>query len=178
MWPLERHIRVAIQVAQAKGLGVVILGDNPRHRDLVTKALVEFVDKESHKYEPPSPGFPGFSVVNLVGQTTVEEYAALISKCTLVITNDSASTHIAAAFDRPCVVVFGPTSLKWGFGPRSTHSAVAEVPLPCRPCHIHGPHICPLGHFRCMNDITVAMVKERALSLLAAPRNPTHNPTT
>jgi heptosyltransferase-2 len=46
---------------------------------------------------------------------------------------------------------------------------VGHDALPCRPCDRHGPQRCPLGHHRCMRDLSAALVAERALTLLLNP---------
>jgi heptosyltransferase II len=66
----------------------------------------------------------------------------------------------------PTVAVFGPTVPAFGFGPLAEKSVVAEhVALECRPCHPHGPRVCPLGHWRCMRDVSVAAVLERLATI-------------
>jgi heptosyltransferase-2 len=85
--------------------------------------------------------------------------AALLARCRVLETNDSLPLHLATAMDVPTVAVFGPTVPAFGFGPLATRSRVVEHPaMPCRPCHAHGPATCPLGHFRCMRELTVASV--------------------
>jgi heptosyltransferase-2 len=55
----------------------------------------------------------------------------------------------------PTVSVFGPTVPEFGFGPLAERTAIAGVTtLNCRPCDKHGPQRCPLGHWRCMREIT------------------------
>jgi heptosyltransferase-2 len=55
--------------------------------------------------------------------------------------------------------VFGPTVPEFGFGPRRTDDIVlGHDELPCRPCSKHGPPTCPLGHHRCMRDLSVTVV--------------------
>jgi len=54
------------------------------------------------------------------------------------------------------VAIFGPTVPAFGFGPRGPRDiAVGLDELPCRPCSAHGPPACPLGHHRCMIDLSV-----------------------
>jgi heptosyltransferase-2 len=63
--------------------------------------------------------------------------------------------HIAEARGVPVVAVFGPTVRKFGFFPRGARATVVEHPgLSCRPCTHIGLPRCPLGHFRCMKEIT------------------------
>jgi heptosyltransferase-2 len=59
----------------------------------------------------------------------------------------------------PIVALFGPTVTEFGFGPlRAGDVALGLDGLQCRPCSPHGPPQCPLGHHRCMRDITVEAV--------------------
>jgi len=85
--------------------------------------------------------------------------AALIARAAVLVTNDSAPLHLATAVGTPIVAVFGPTVPAFGFGPRGTRDRVIEHPsLPCRPCSSHGPQVCPLGHHRCMREVSVESV--------------------
>ncbi len=85
--------------------------------------------------------------------------AALIARAGVLVTNDSAPLHLATAVGTPVVAIFGPTVPAFGFGPRGPRDAVVEHPsLACRPCSAHGPQVCPLGHHRCMRELSVASV--------------------
>jgi heptosyltransferase-2 len=69
----------------------------------------------------------------------------------------------------PTVAVFGPTVPAFGFGPLAERAAVAEIAgLDCRPCDRHGPRRCPLGHWRCMREITAGDVAALARALLVS----------
>ena len=85
--------------------------------------------------------------------------AALIARAGVLVTNDSAPLHLATAVGTPVVAIFGPTVPAFGFGPRGQRDAIVEHPsLACRPCSAHGPQVCPLGHHRCMRELSVASV--------------------
>lgn len=102
-------------------------------------------------------------VADLTGRTTLRETAALVARATLVVSNDSAPLHMAAAFERPVVGVFGPTLPSQGFGPVHAAGKTAGVAnLYCRPCGRHGARRCPEGHFRCMKDLAAEAVLVRA----------------
>jgi heptosyltransferase-2 len=59
----------------------------------------------------------------------------------------------------PVVALFGPTVTEFGFGPvRPGDIALGVEGLLCRPCSPHGPLQCPLGHHRCMRDLSVEAV--------------------
>jgi heptosyltransferase-3 len=76
--------------------------------------------------------------VDLCGQLSMKELAALIGQAKLVIAVDSAPVHIAAAMQTPVVAVFGPTN-DYIWSPwRVPHRVVASDRHPCRPCHNAG----------------------------------------
>jgi heptosyltransferase-2 len=107
------------------------------------------------------------AAINLAGQTDLLLSAAIIEKARLVIANDSAPTHIAAALGTPVVAIFGPTVTRFGFAPYSRNSAVIEnTGLYCRPCSPHGPNRCPEKHFRCMLEISPETVLAASLKLV------------
>ena len=108
--------------------------------------------------------------VNACGQLTLRQSAALIGKAALLVTNDSAPLHLATAMGTPVVALFGPTVTEFGFGPlRPGDVALGMDGLLCRPCSPHGPPECPLGHHRCMRDLTVEAVV-RAIEDMGALR--------
>jgi heptosyltransferase-2 len=95
------------------------------------------------------------NVYNACGATTLDESVFLVSKASSVIGFDTGLTHIAEAFDVPIVSVWGGTAPELlGVQPyRVKEALLAEIDLPCRPCSKFGLEKCPLGHFKCMNDI-------------------------
>jgi heptosyltransferase II len=90
----------------------------------------------------------------------VLQIAAAISHCSVVITNDSGPLHLAAALAVPSVSIFGPTDPDRTVIPGA--SRVVRKPG-CQPCYKRD---CPLGHHRCMADITVDDVYSAAVSVL------------
>ena len=96
---------------------------------------------------------------NAAGALSLRGSAALIERAQVLVTNDSAPLHLAAAVGTRAVAIFGPTVPAFGFGPRGPRDVVVEHPaLPCRPCSHHGPMTCPLGHHRCMRELSVEKV--------------------
>jgi lipopolysaccharide heptosyltransferase II len=108
--------------------------------------------------------------INLAGRTSLLESAAAIDACDVVVTNDSALAHVAAARKRPVVAIFGSTVQEFGFAPYGTQSVVVENEgLYCRPCTAIGRATCPEGHFRCMREVTVEMVMGAIYRLIDNP---------
>lgn len=93
------------------------------------------------------------------GGLSLRASAALIARAAVLVTNDSAPLHLATAVGTPIVALFGPTVTAFGFGPRGARDRVVEhASLVCRPCSAHGPMTCPLGHHRCMRELSVESV--------------------
>lgn len=108
----------------------------------------------------------GTNAVNLAGSLTVLESAALIKRCDLMVTNDSAPLHIANAVKTDVIAIFGPTVTDFGFYPFRKNDQVIEIELDCRPCSSHGGKKCPLKHHRCMKDISPEMVFNAVIAKL------------
>lgn len=98
----------------------------------------------------------GDQVLNTCGQYNINQSASLIRQSRVVITPDTGLMHIAAAFHKKILSVWGHTIPEFGMYPYlpDRASKIFEVVgLPCRPCTKIGKKKCPKGHFRCMNDI-------------------------
>jgi lipopolysaccharide heptosyltransferase II len=82
------------------------------------------------------------TVVDLVGQTTMEELAWVIDRCDLYVGPDSGPMHIAAARKRPIVALFGPTDPKRSAPLNYEHSMVVRAERICNTCEARaGTHI-------------------------------------
>lgn len=91
--------------------------------------------------------------VNLAGELSLLESAAVISKCDLMICNDSGAMHLANAVRTDVIVFFGPTVQSIGYSPIGKDDYVFELDMECRPCSSHGTKVCPLTHHNCMKMI-------------------------
>ena len=102
---------------------------------------------------------PQGSAANAAGRLGILASAALIGRSVALVTNDSAPQHLASAMNTPTITTFGPTVPDFGFGPLARNSRIAgKDGLACRPCDRHGPQKCPLGHWRCMRELSSAEV--------------------
>jgi lipopolysaccharide heptosyltransferase II len=94
-------------------------------------------------------------LIDATGKLSLLGSAELIRRSLALVTNDSSPQHLGSAMGTPTVTIFGPTVPEFGFGPLAPGSrTVGNRALDCRPCDRHGPQVCPLGHWRCMNEIT------------------------
>jgi heptosyltransferase-2 len=97
----------------------------------------------------------GERIVNLAGELSFLQSAALMRDALMNYVNDSAPMHFASALNAPVTAVYCSTIPGFGFGPLSDNSHVVEIeqPLDCRPCGLHGYKACPRGHFNCARKI-------------------------
>lgn len=97
----------------------------------------------------------GAQVYNACGKTSLDESVFLVSRASKVIGFDTGLTHIAEAFDVPIASIWGGTVPDLlGVQPYQVKNArVIGIDLACRPCSKFGLEKCPLGHFKCMNEI-------------------------
>lgn len=91
-------------------------------------------------------------VFNACGVTSLDESVFLVSQATAIIGFDTGLTHIAEAFNKAIVSIWGSTVPELlGVQPYQVdHVLEAGVTLPCRPCSKFGLAKCPKGHFKCM----------------------------
>jgi heptosyltransferase-2 len=93
--------------------------------------------------------------LNLAGNLSVLESAALMRDAVMNYTNDSAPMHLASAMNAPVAAVYCSTIPEFGFGPLSENSHIIQTrrQLSCRPCGLHGFTKCPKNHFDCAYTI-------------------------
>jgi ADP-heptose:LPS heptosyltransferase len=106
-------------------------------------------------------------VYNACGKFKLNESADLVRKAKIVISNDTGLMHIAAAYKRPIISLWGNTVPAFGMTPYYGDAPVSDVILQtsklwCRPCSKIGYDKCPLGHFKCMERISPLTVLAKA----------------
>lgn len=105
-------------------------------------------------------------IYNACGKFSLHESADLVKRSKLVIAHDTGLMHIAAAFGKTILSVWGNTVPAFGMYPYKTHYEVFEKKLGCRPCSKIGYNKCPRGHFKCMKTQSMDLLAERAMTLL------------
>jgi len=96
------------------------------------------------------------NIINLAGQLSLLQSAALMKNAVHAYVNDSGPLHIASAMNVPTTAFFCSTVPSFGFGPLAETSEVREVEgLDCKPCGLHGHKSCPKGNYRCGNEMNV-----------------------
>ena len=111
---------------------------------------------------------PG-KVYNACGKFNLLESADLVRRSRVVVSNDTGLMHIAAAFQKPIISLWGNTTPEMGMFPYFGHNNLKQYPSPkslileiknlsCRPCSKIGFDKCPKGHFKCMNNIEEQLI--------------------
>ncbi len=155
LWPPERFAAVLDELHARRGFRGVVTG-GPKEEALV-RAVAEAC-------RHPAIALPS-------GEGGLAGLKALVAGSRILIGGDSGPRWVAAAFDVPCVSVMGPnfpevtaTSLEL--------AAIARVEgLECAPCV---RKVCPLGHHRCMQELSAERVIELADDVLARALSPAH----
>lgn len=125
----------------------------PYFRELAQKVSLPVVALGSEKDRETAKDLSG-TEKNLLGRTSLDEAIDLIAGARYVVTNDSGLMHVAAALGRPQVALFGSSSPEHT-PPLSEAARVLWLKVECSPCF---QRTCPLGHFRCMTEMTVDKV--------------------
>lgn len=141
-WFEDRWAVLIGRIRERTGLGVVLLG-GPADRAAADRILQRVP-------EPPAGDVP---LVDLVGATTLGEASAVVSRCRVLVGVDTGLSHMAHAYGRPTVLIFGShTPYTIPPGPEAT---ILHSGRPCSPCR--GKLVCD-GRIDCMDDIAVAEV--------------------
>jgi heptosyltransferase-2 len=147
-WPAERFAALARRLIAETGARIFLIG-GPSDAELCARLAREI----------------GGACINTAGKLTLCQSAALLDRCRILVSNDSAPTHLGVATKCKVITIFGPTVPAFGFAPFGDGHAVIEKNLPCRPCSSHGGKRCPIGTHACMLEISVEEVFSRVLVL-------------
>lgn len=106
-------------------------------------------------------------IYNACGKFNLNESADLVRRAKLIISHDTGLMHIASAFKKPIISIWGNTVPEFGmtpyYGDTQPASYMMEVKgLSCRPCSKIGYNKCPLGHFKCMENQNIEEVVKYA----------------
>lgn len=134
-----------VEIIQQAKLPVLLMG-GPEDRVVAQKLLNEFPN-----------------LYSAVGNYNLLQSASLISQAEWVVTGDTGLMHMAAAFNKKIISLWGNTIPEFGMSPYlpNSENRILEIKeLPCRPCSKLGYHACPAGHFKCMQLIDTSFASD------------------
>lgn len=129
---------------------------------LIQGPIVVIGGKEDQEVARAIVSATGARVFDATGKYDILGSASLIRQAQRVIAHDSGAMHIACAFKRPVMSIWGNTIPGFGMGPyiplHPERAGIAQVDVGCRPCSKIGHDRCPQGHFRCMELQDLRMI--------------------
>ena len=143
-WPAERFAKTADRLNELEGFQTVIVG---------TSGDKPVADQVAGQMRSPA--------AVIAGETSIAELKAVLACASLVISNDTGTSHVSSALGVPTVVVFGPTE-HVSTRPLSRRASVVRHDVECSPCMLRE---CPIDH-RCMTRVDVDDVYIAARTLL------------
>lgn len=144
-WEKEGYRQLAERLLKECKVKVIMVGD-AQDKLLVSEVIAEI---------RPRPW-------SACGKTTLGQLAYLLTKCRLLVSNDSAPMHLAWAVNTPVVAIFGPTDHK-KYAPGGPHDVVIRRELKCSPCE---KSLCPKGTRECMKLILPGEVLQACKKIL------------
>ena len=126
-------------------------------------------------------------IYNSCGKFNINESAELVKIARVIVSNDTGLMHVAAAFQKPIISLWGNTSPEMGMFPYygynnlkdriAPESVILEKKdLSCHPCSKLGYNTCPKGHFRCMNDLDMGFAVAQVKNFWTTQTPKTPNP--
>ena len=158
-WPVEHFAAVAAHVVGQHRAALVLVGAG--EEEPATAMLKDRILGLS----------PKARVLNLAGQTTLKQLAALLSSVSTLVTNDSGPMHLAAGLETPVVGLFTCTDPARS-GPAPGRHALVQTQVDCAGSYHKR---CPkrrLQHLACFSDLSPALACEGLDRLLSATGNP------
>jgi len=96
----------------------------------------------------------------------IDRVGGLMSRCDLVVTNDSGLMHLAVALSVPVVSIFGPTNPSLGFSPLGESDSIICDNIDCSPCSLHGEKKCKMPGKLCFDNVSPERIKAEVDTLL------------
>ena len=159
LWPVEYFGQLAHRLADQLQFDVLVCC-GPKERD-IAREIVRLACAENGCGNERDTGSP--RVVSMAEQPMdLGTAKACIRRCRVMVSTDSGPRHVAAALGLPVVTMFGPMLPVWSENPTQRAENLV-LDLDCIGCH---KRVCPLGHHRCMRDLSVDMVFDAVRRLL------------
>ena len=147
-WPARHFAELAVRLA-ARGRAIWLFGSG-KDREIGEEIV----------------RLSGGAATNLCGKTDLASAVDLLSLAEVAVSNDSGLMHVAAAVGRRVVALYGSSSPEHT-PPLARSFRIVRTGIECSPCYARE---CPLGHFKCMNELAPARVLEEITEVAASPQ--------
>ncbi|MDI9878459.1 glycosyltransferase family 9 protein [Flectobacillus longus] len=157
-----------------KGFVVYAIGGQHATKKLPVTKIIEVCQEVSHpiiliggpedktEAEQVVEALKGKFILNTCGNCNLNQSASLIQQSLWVISHDTGMMHVAAALKKKVVSIWGNTVPEFGMYPYQTpFIAIENKEIECRPCSKIGFEKCPLGHFKCVNDLEFSDLEKK-----------------
>lgn len=141
----------------------------------INKPIVLIGGKEDMKFANElAAAVPNF-IYNAAGKYDLKESASIIQMAQVVVSHDTGFLHVAAAFKKPTITIWGATSPALQFeayypaGSITPHYNSIVPSLTCQPCSKQGEDKCPQGHFACMQLQNINIIASKVIEYYQAP---------
>lgn len=139
-WPVNKFASLAERLLKETDLDLVLTGGSRdiERNNQILKQITAGQEKRLH---------------NPAGKTSIADLMAVIAGAELMVSGDTGPVHIAALVRTPALTIFGPSdeTLYRPYRSKKDYPLIANWGLECRPC---GQHQCPLGHHKCLKEIS------------------------
>lgn len=168
----EVSISQALPTSFQKGYAVYIIGGSEPTKKLPLHKMIELCQKINQpivliggkediengnqlvNFFSENTSISRLAIINLAGKLSISQSASVVKQAMQVFGHDTGLTQIAAAFHETVYSIWGTTTPLFGIKPYTKNSILLQNnELPCRPCSKAGVPVCPLGHFKCMNEL-------------------------
>ena len=147
-WPAERFAALAKRILEV-------------HKDVV---IVITGTKSDREKADIIAGFDPARILDICGQTSIAQSAALFAHCALVVGNDGGAMHLADAMGAKVVSIVPGLEFPNSIEPWHNIKYAVRHSVECAPCYSFT--YCPAGHNRCMLDIPLDAVLEQCRKIL------------
>ena len=138
-WPADSYAKLGEKLIREASANVALIG----------------AQEERQISESITSGWPQGRWLNLAGQLSLLESAALLKRCTVYVGNDTGAMHLAAAVGTRCLAVFGARAHERSWHPYGPNHIVIRKQVACANCYLSE---CLKHKLKCLTEISVEEV--------------------
>ena len=150
-WPKEKYLELIKKLINKFDIYIIIIG-TPDDRE-VGEYIYENIEEEYKN-----------RIILIAGEISIQQSAALLKKCSLIVGNDGGSMHLGAAIGIPVVSIIPGIEKPGSVDPWDNFENSVRINVVCSPCYSYT--YCPMEHKKCMVDIPIELVYSKCEIIL------------